>query len=600
MRAPLAVFLPFSRPGFIAPSPSQTATQSAARAWVRSLGAWLLSLALAIPAGVHAESIGQSPVTPEDHCYPPNDAEIAPAPQDPYAQLLAEQAISSDKTGLIAYLRTLQPTVRNRRNVSLLIARLGSTDFADRELAQRQLTALPVITPDDLLSAVASDQPEIGARAAEVLQARSLQNGAPSVAVACFKTITRQKIDGAGPAVLEVLPLYSEEYVLSAGREAVRTSATVSDLPVLRRIAKSGKLEARIAAIGGLCAVLAQDAPRELRPLLHDSEARIRLTAARSLADCGDRAALATLVDLLSSPDLRIRSASAATLRALTGRSTEDILWLDPAAQTAALGAWHTWLRTEGPTFSLRYPLKVAEAELGRTLVCLYARNEVIELDASGRQTFAASEEGGCPWACVGLPTGHRLVAMYSGNAIVEYGIDGKVISRIPVPGGPMSVQRLDSGATLVACNNAQKVVEVSDTGKILWEVSLAGGPCDATRLDNGNTLVTLQNANVVVEIDRAGKEVWKVENLHTPRTATRLDSGNTLICDLGTGKVMEFDANGREVWAQAGFASPFSAQRLPAGTTLISDTVSVKEIDRSGRVISENRIQPLGRVWRY
>jgi hypothetical protein len=62
----------------------------------------------------------------------------------------------------------------------------------------------------------------------------------------------------------------------------------------------------------------------------------------------------------------------------------------------------------------------------------------------------------------------------------------------------------------------------------------------------------------------------------------------------------MEFDPAGREVWSQAGFASPFGAQRLPAGTTLVSDTVSVKEIDHTGRVVGENRIQPLGRVWRY
>jgi len=514
--------------------------------------------------------------------------------------VLADQAIKPDKEGLIGYLRSIQQTPRNRRSISLIIARLGSADFTDRELAQRQLIALPVIAPEDLLAAMESEQSEVRVRVAEVLEARSLQNGSPSVAVACFRTITRNKIDGAAQAILEVLPLYSEEYVLVAGREAVRSSATLADLPALRRIAKGGKLEARIAAIGGLCALLASDSSRELRPLLSDSEARIRLTAARALADLGDRASLAVLIELLSSPDLRIRNASAVTLRALTGRTTEDLLWLDPVARTAAITGWQNWLRTEGPTCSLRYPLKAAEAEMGRTLVCLYARNEIVEFDASGRQTFTAGEEGGCPWACQGLPTGHRLVAMYSGNAIVEYGIDGKVASRIPVPGGPMSVQRLDNGATLVACNNAQKVVEVSDSGKILWEVSLAGGPCDATRLDNGNTLVTLQNSNAVVEIDRAGKEVWKVENLHTPRTATRLDSGNTLICDLGTGKVMEYDANGRQVWMQEGFASPFSAQRLPAGTTLISDTVSVKEIDRAGRVVSENRIQPLGRVWRY
>ncbi len=523
-----------------------------------------------------------------------------PPPRDPYAALLAEQSIKADAPGLIAYLRGVRPSADNQKLIASLIVQLGADDFQRRELAQRQLIALPRVPGEILREAAEGDDAELKARAQWVLAARAGGNTSSSVAVACFKTISKQKVEGLAGLLLDVLPLYSEEFVLSAGREALRATAAEADAPILRKIARRGELEARVAAVAALAGVLKDRAAADLMTLLSDEEPRVRLAAARALADHGHRASLPALVELLGCRDLKVRNSSSAALRTLTGRQTDYVAWLEPETQAAAITAWRTWIEREGRTCSLHYPLKSQEPELGRTLVCLYARNEIVEFDAGGHETFTAAEEGGCPWACQGLGNGSRLVAMYSSNTIVEYASDGKPRTRIPVPGGPMSVQRLESGSTLVACNNAQKVVEVDDQGKILWEVSLSGGPCDATRLDNGNTLVTLQNSNSIVEIDRAGKEVWKVEGLHTPRTATRLDSGNTLVCDLGTGKIMEFDATGREVWSQGGFSSPFSAQRLAAGTTLISDTVSVKEIDHTGRVISENRVQPLGRVWRY
>ncbi|HSI32019.1 MAG TPA: HEAT repeat domain-containing protein, partial [Tepidisphaeraceae bacterium] len=481
---------------------------------------------------------------------------------DPYAALLAEQAIRADKEGLVGYLRSVQPTARNRVRTALLIEKLSAADFAERELAQRQLVGLPLIAAEDLAAAAASGDTELASRARAVIAARSTGSASASVGVACFRTIVKKKVEGAAPAVLEAMPLSAEEFVLAAARDAVRAAATRADVPALRRAAASAKLEARIAAVGALASVLEIKCESDVRPYLEDAEPRVRLAAARALADVGNRACLPALVDLLSAPDLRVRNAAATTLRALTGRTTDYVAWIDPAAQASALRAWRDWLAADAQTCALRYPLKATDAELGRTLVCLYARNEVVEFDASGRETFNVTEEGGCPWAAQGLANGHRLVALYSANTIVEYGHDGKAINRIPVPGGPMSVRRLDSGATLVACNNAQKVVEVSDAGKILWEVTLAGGPCDAVRLDNGNTLVTLQNSNAVVEVDPSGREVMKIENLHTPRSASRLDNGNTLVCDLGTGKVMEFDPAGKEVWSQAGFASPFGAQR--------------------------------------
>jgi hypothetical protein len=519
---------------------------------------------------------------------------------DPYVSILAEQAIEPELPGIVSYLNGLRPSAANRKLVTSLIVQLGDTDFARRELAVRQLVALPVVPAEDLRDATEGEDGEVRLRARQVLAERSIRNGSSAVAVACFRTIARRKLMGAAPALLDVLPLYADEFVLAAGREALKATSRPEDVALLRRASRGGPLEARVAALMALAKAAGDDARPELRELLADNQPRIKLAAARALADRGDRTCLGPLVELLSAREILVRHGSISTLRALTGRQSDYTAWVEPLDQAEAIGDWRQWLANEAASAELTYPLRTTSPEMGRTLVCLYAKNEIIELDASGRTTFSASEPGGCPWACQGLSNGGRLVALYSSNTLVEYRADGRERLRIPVPAGPMSVQRLDNGNTIIAANNAQEVAEVDGNGTVVWQLSLSGGPCDAVRLENGRTLVTLQNSNAVVEIDASGKEFWRVEGLNTPRSASRLENGNTLVCDLGSGKVLEFDSAGNEVWSQGGFSSPFCAQRLSSGATLVSDTEAVKEVDPNGKVVNQNAMQALGRVWRY
>lgn len=546
----------------------------------RWYGFGVLVLALSVGCLVHAQ---------------PN-----PPQNDAYSDILARQGVEPGLASITGYLHGLSPTPENHRRLMALFAQLGGDDFAMREVAMRRLIAMPVIAENDIKAAIESDEGEVHLRAEQVATSRKAGNASAAVAVACFRTISRRRITGAAAVVLEVLPLYQEEFVLAAGREALKVTSRSEDVELLRQAAQGGSIEARIAAIGALGAAAGDDAPRQMMALLADSSPRIKLAAARGLADRGDRACLSPLVELLKVSDARVRQGSVATLRAVTGRLSDYSAWLEPKTQTAQIAQWEKWLAEDAKTAKLVHPLRPADMELGRTLMCLYGKNEVIEVDATGRQTFAVSEAGGCPWACEGLPSGARLVAMYSANVIVEYQADGKERLRIPVPAGPMSVQRLENGNTLVACNNAQKVVEVNDEGKIIWEIEVAGGPCDAVRLDSGHTLVTMQNSNIVSELDSAGKEIWKVEDLHTPRSASRLENGNTLICDLGSGKVIEVDPGGKAVWTQGDLTSPFGAQRLSDGTTVISDSQSVKEFDQAGKIVHENQQASLGRVHRY
>jgi len=100
----------------------------------------------------------------------------------------------------------------------------------------------------------------------------------------------------------------------------------------------------------------------------------------------------------------RVRQGSIATLRAVTGRVSDYAAWLEPKTQTAAIGQWEKWLANDAKTAKLVHPLRPADMELGRTLMCLYGKNEVIEVDATGRQTFSVSEAGGLFSTCTSNP----------------------------------------------------------------------------------------------------------------------------------------------------------------------------------------------------
>ncbi|MDB5322988.1 MAG: hypothetical protein JWN40_4619, partial [Phycisphaerales bacterium] len=214
---------------------------------------------------------------------PATAATPTPPESDPYLSILAEQAIEPELSGIVGYLSGLRPSSANRKLIGSLIVQLGHEDFARRELAVRQLVALPVVPADELLEAADGEDGEVRLRARQVLAERSAHNGSAAVAVACFRTITRRKLLGAAPALLDVLPLYADEFVLVAAREALKATSRPEDIALLRRAARNGPVEARVAALLALANAAGDDAHPELRDLLGDNEPRIKLAAARAL-----------------------------------------------------------------------------------------------------------------------------------------------------------------------------------------------------------------------------------------------------------------------------------------------------------------------------
>ncbi|MCA9271238.1 MAG: PQQ-binding-like beta-propeller repeat protein, partial [Planctomycetales bacterium] len=330
-----------------------------------------------------------------------------------------------------------------------------------------------------------------------------------------------------------------------------------------------------------------------------DNSDHIKFEAAWALGNVGRNESLAAFGDLLASEDLKVRLRSVQALRALTGQKFKYSAYETADVRDEAMQQWRTWIAGEGKTARLAFPIRTGAELLGRTLICYYSQNKVVEIDADGKETWA--KEIPYAWGCQGLPNGHRMVASFSQKFIAEYDADGREVwKKTGLPGAPFSVERLENGNVLVACSDSQKVVEVAPDESIAWQVQISGRPMDARRLDNGNTLVALQTVGKVVEVDRSGAVVWEAVNQAGVLSASRLENGNTLICRSGNNMVVEINRAGDVVWSHSGLRNPYDAQRLPSGNTLIVDFQGVRELNPKGEVVWQRDGNGASRVHRY
>ena len=519
-------------------------------------------------------------------------ADTPPAPAaDPAAEsdaaVLADAGIAPDGAGALGHVRGVLPTAEARRVVSDLLARLGSEVYLEREEATRRLANLPFV-PADVLREAATSSPdlEVRARAQQVLQQREDGPGG-DVLRAALRTVGRHKPTGAAEALLQLAPLLGDETMSGTLRDALAAAARPEDAGRLRAALADPRAAARAAAVAAALATAGEAARPDVRALLADKDDDVRLAAALALGDTGERAALPVLANLLNAAHPRVRARAAATLRALTGQELDFAAHDEPGARVAAADAWRDWVTRNGATAELRFPVPRVPPELGRTLICIYAQNKVVELDAKDRETFSVTLTG--PWGCVGLPNGHRLIASYGTQAVVEFDARGRECwRRDKLPGNPISVERLENGNTLVALSDGNRVVEVRRDGELAWDVQIGGRPTSAQRLPNGRTLIALDSARRIVEVDRSGKEVWQLELSTEPSTAMRLDNGNTLVSERGLGRVVEYDRAGRVAWRREGLQYAVDAQRLRDGTTLYADGQGVRQVGRDGKVLWE------------
>jgi outer membrane protein assembly factor BamB len=398
---------------------------------------------------------------------------------------------------------------------------------------------------------------------------------------------------GSPASLLENAELFDDDYLTIAAAAAMERAVTGPDAALLLRAVASGTPLARLISIGALAQIAPEKAPAPLTNLLDGRDDRVRLAAARALAGLGQRRNVPhTLVELLQSPEITVRSRAHQTLQALTGQNLPFPAEGEAGDRAAAARTWREWVEKYGATANLNLPLEQRATPLGRLLIA--SPNLLVELDAKHKERWRSSLSGAA-WGCEGLPNGHRLVCINSHSMVVEYDETGKEVwrkDRLPAP--PTTVQRLSSGATLVACGNAHQIVEIAADSSVTT-INVPGSPVSAQRLDNGNTLVALQDLHRVVEVNSTGRTMWEIETTGEPAHASRLENGNTLVTLAQARKIVELDVTGKNiVWMSAiPLMFPAAAQRLTNGNTLVVDHTGIIEIDASGNQVVWRHRQP-------
>lgn len=526
-----------------------------------------------------------------------------PGSGDPNVDVLAENGIEATAESLSGFLRALHPNAEVKKQIEETVRQLGDDDYQKRKDAQKALLAMAIV-PVEALTAAKENSSDAEVRDAAVRILAATDGKRSRVLFAALMTIRKKEIKALTEVTLAAVPFCNQQYLLDAIGHALKTTATESDAPLLRKAITDSSPEVRIAAATALGTALKEKGRADLEKLDKDADPRVRLAAARALADFGDRASLPMLAQLLEAEDVVIRGGAIRSLRSLTGQKIEFVPYDDIEKRKPAVEAWKAWIAADGKTAKLNFPLADTKFLLGRMLFANYRTGKITEINEKGEETWTTIASN--PWGVLGLPNGHRLVSSYTTRNVIEYNGKGeKVWEQTNLPTAPFSVERLENGNTLIACSNSNQVLEVDAANKTVWQATIIGRPTDARRLASGRTLVALQSANRVVELNRDGKEEWKLEGCISPICAQRLPNGNTLVAEVGGNRVREVDPEGKEVWTltnigQRRVQNPYFAERLDNGNTLVADNSGIYELDPKGTVVWQRLEQGISRVSKY
>jgi len=515
------------------------------------------------------------------------------AAQSPDDALLARHDIKPEAESIRRFLRIKFPDAELRTRIDELVAGLGDPAPEIRARARRELLKLDSAPLAALRRATEDASPEVRRSAYQLIE-RAQAELDPGLLFAVMRAIRHHKIEGLAGEVLDAIPLSSDRYFVEEARRTLVATARPADLPLLRKSLQSESAEIRAVAVSVIRFVAPDEADAVFVAALEDESPTVRFAAARELADLGDRRCLAPLVELVGSPEAGLRLRAQATLHWISGRDASPVA-AGAKDRGAIAAAWRAWLENEGAAATWKTPVREELALVGRTLIALYSKNRVVELDSEGRVVW---EKDGLknPWAVHGAPNGHRFIALYSDQQIIEFDASGNQVWESGKLGGNVTSLWLTRSGRVLASMGYQndRLLEIDRaTKQVVWELQVPGRPVCASELPNGNLLVTLNGTNEVVEIQRSGRRVWSVGGLNQPYSAVRLPNGNTLVADYGGRRIVEFDSSGAKVWdfqGGGGAGNPtqwlYTVARLSDGTTMYGDNQGLKRIDRAGQVV--------------
>ncbi len=526
-----------------------------------------------------------------------------------------------DGPALLEYFRKRTFKEANPKEMDLLIKQLGDNDFAVREKAFGGLISLGPSALVGLKQAESQTDAEVKQRARD-LRERLEAKAEPPIQAATARLVAKLKPAGAADVLLGFLPFAPDLAVADEICKALGSVAAPGGkvAPAILT-ALHDKLPIKRGAAGEALvrADLAKQLPEpdkhlaEVRKLLKDPEAAVRLRAGLALVTRKEKEALPVLVELLNHlPPEQLWPVEEILIRLAGDKTPAVSLGTTADTRQACFTAWNKWLAAN-PAVSLK-KLDEIPPMLGLTLVVQQklraavggrVAGEILELDNLKQKKWSFEVPNYPVDAQVYEDGGQTrvVVAEFQAAQVTIRDKTGAVLKTIRVGGNPIGVQRLPNGNIFVVlqnrlieydANQAEKFSYNRATHDIFRAKKLANGEIalitssgqylrmeSATQrvlknfqvapvpvlfgsmdvLPNGNVLVPDFQNNRVVEYNGEGKQIAQF-NVQWPNSVLRLPNGNTLVASQNTKRVMEFTRQGRIAWEYSSDGMVFNAKR--------------------------------------
>ena len=269
-----------------------------------------------------------------------------------------ESLLELDDASIARILKGFRPEGEALVKLRRLLHDLDASEFLVRDHAMNKLLLYPVIprTMLDELSTTGSTEVRLAVRR---LRASQSPERIDLLLRSAYAAIERRTIRGKCGELLASLPFNVHKSTYRRGQTAIASTVEPSDSTTLRAaLAARSPLIRRTAAtiLGDLSGV---DAVDDLRPLLRDNDASVRLDVAIALGNLGRTESLLPLIDLLENEVFVIRWKASVALAGFVGESRGYNPAATRKAREASVRNWRTWLTQHASSVRLTTPIEV-------------------------------------------------------------------------------------------------------------------------------------------------------------------------------------------------------------------------------------------------
>ncbi|MBY0528398.1 MAG: HEAT repeat domain-containing protein [Gemmataceae bacterium] len=503
--------------------------------------------------------------------------------------------VSNDSNGLIAFFkkRTLSP--EDRKNLEKLVEQLDSNQFGLRQEASQKLVEMGTPALPFLRAAKVGSSLELTRRVEDCI--KQIERGpGPALPQAAARMLVQRRPAAALQVLLDYVPFaddsaVEEEVIAAIGVLCLLEPKVPQDL--LKMLKDDVPARRSVAALV-LGQVGEKDHIEQVRELVKDKDAGVRLRAAQALLTVKDKEGIPVLLALMDDGPLPQASLAEGFLQQLGGEKapTLSISEGTPDARKKASEAWAAWWRDNGDKIDLTRP-PTGRPYLGLTMIVTLVNtnnSRVWEIGNDGKTRWEIKDAKGAIDAQV-LPNNHVLIAEYYGRRVTERDRTGKVVWE-QQSNQPIAVQRMPNGNTVIATNN--DIQEVTRDGKVVFTHKGGNGQIAGMQKQPNGNLVFVTYGAELFEVDSQGKAVRNFKLNAAPSglfSVEVLPGGRYLVPLGGVNKVAEFDSTGKIVH-EVPVTSPNTATKLPNGNLVVSSMNNnrVVEVDKTGKVLWEHK----------